>query len=145
MSVYSEYKHGYIDKFDFDNYTDPCDYPDEPEEGGETMRLIDADALLHEIGEPKKSPWYNENYCGMFSTRKEAVEIIEDLCINDAPTVDAVEVTRCNACRFGYPRFWTSYGEYRCLRFRNDIFKGDHFCAWGEPSDLFCGIREAEE
>ena len=54
------------------------------------MRLIDADALLHEIGELKKSPWYNENYCGMFSTRKEAVEIIEDMCIKDAPTVDAV-------------------------------------------------------
>lgn len=64
------------------------------------MRLIDADALLHEIGELKKSPWYNENYCGMFSTRKEAVEIIEDLCINDAPTVDAVEVVRCKDCKW---------------------------------------------
>lgn len=53
------------------------------------MRLIDADALLHEIGELKKSPWYNKNYCGMFSIRKEAVEIIEDMCIKDAPTVDA--------------------------------------------------------
>ena len=51
------------------------------------MRLIDADALLLEIAELKKSPWYNDNYWG-YSIRKEAVEIIEDLCIKTAPTVE---------------------------------------------------------
>ena len=58
------------------------------------MRLIDADALLHEIEELKKSPWFNDDsYPGSHSVRKEAVEIIEDLCIKDAPTVDAVKAT----------------------------------------------------
>ena len=52
------------------------------------MRLIDADALLEGIAELKRSPWY-ENYSGRFF-RKEAVEIVEDLCIKKAPTVDVV-------------------------------------------------------
>lgn len=56
------------------------------------MRLINADALLHEIEELKKSPWFNDDsYPGSHAVRKEAVEIIEDLCIKDAPTVEKLE------------------------------------------------------
>ena len=63
------------------------------------MRLIDADALLHEIGELKKSPWYNDNTNGARVIRSEAVSIIEQVCIQDAPTIDAVEVVRCKDCK----------------------------------------------
>ena len=57
------------------------------------MRLIDADMLLDEIGKLKKSPWYNNSYSGERIIRKEAVEIVEDLCIKEAPTVDAVPIS----------------------------------------------------
>ena len=46
---------------------------------------------------------------------------------------DAVEVTRCKDCRFGYLRGGWTTTQYRCQKFSNDIFSGDHFCAWGEP------------
>ena len=71
------------------------------------MRLIDADALPQ--------------------GRVEWEDIV------GATTVEAVEVTRCNECRFGYPRGGWTYNEYRCHKFPSDIFSGDHFCAWGEP------------
>ena len=73
------------------------------------MRLIDADALLLEIAKLKRSPWFNDDsYPGSHAVRKEAVEIIEDLCIKDAPTVDRPQgkwkhesdcgITKCNKC-----------------------------------------------
>lgn len=65
------------------------------------QRLIDADHLLHEIAELQKSPWYNTgkeidpNFPHMhigYLERKEAVEIVRDLCIKQEPTVDAEPV-----------------------------------------------------
>lgn len=59
------------------------------------MRLIDADALLKEIEELKKSPWFNygRGACnplhGLYLERKEAVEMVEDICIKQAPTIKA--------------------------------------------------------
>lgn len=50
-------------------------------------RLIDADKLLKDIAELKQSPWFNSKYG--YADRKEAVEIIEDLCIKKEPTIDA--------------------------------------------------------
>lgn len=61
------------------------------------MRLIDADAVLTAIEEIMKSPWYNRGKTGhgedagfmhaAYLERKEAVEVIRDLCIKGAPTV----------------------------------------------------------
>lgn len=98
-------------------------------------RLVDADKLADEMDtlleEARKA-------LGDITETEDAPKVDAWLtliydAITNAEEIDAVEVTRCNECRFGYPRFWASYGEYRCQRFRNDIFKGDHFCAWGEP------------
>lgn len=55
------------------------------------MRLIDADDLLEEINKLKKSPWFNEGkelVTLSYIARKEAVEVIEDLCIKQQPTVE---------------------------------------------------------
>lgn len=63
------------------------------------MRLIDADEILTGIEELKTSPWATEPY--MFHHElavKEALEIVRDLCVNQAPTVDAVPVVRCKDC-----------------------------------------------
>lgn len=93
------------------------------------MRLIDADALLHEIEELKKSPWFNDDsYPGSHAVRKEAVEIIEDLCIKDAPTVDAVEVVRCKDCEN-----WD--GEEHWCSIRDSYgwdYKPNDFCSYGD-------------
>lgn len=65
------------------------------------MRLIDADEILTGIEELKISPWATEPY--MFHHElavKEALEIVRDLCVNQAPTVDAVPVVRCTDCWF---------------------------------------------
>jgi hypothetical protein len=43
--------------------------------------------LLEEIALLKKSPWFNENNNGSKVIRKEAVEIVEDVCIKREPSV----------------------------------------------------------
>ena len=87
------------------------------------MRLIDVDALIVDAS------FYDDEVDkaghGRFYYSVEQ--------ISNAPTVDAVEVTRCNECRFGYPRGGWTYNEYRCHKFPSDIFSGDHFCARAEP------------
>lgn len=95
------------------------------------MRLIDADALLQEVDELKKSPWFNKNYDWARFVCNETMEIIESLCIDAAPAVDAVEVVRCGQCRnysvddpddltCGYCGYWFDY------HYEND------FCNYGE-------------
>lgn len=72
------------------------------------MRLIDADALMDDINELKKSPWYNNAFRidflsdinGSRVVRSEAIDIVQRLCIDDAPTIDAVEVVRCEDCKY---------------------------------------------
>ncbi len=54
-------------------------------------RLIDADALLAEIECLKRSPWYESDIMGSYVVRKDAVGMIEDLCIKKAPTVIEAE------------------------------------------------------
>ena len=49
--------------------------------------LIDREHLLSEIAELKKSPWFNEDYLGSKLVRKEAIEIVEDLCIKKEPGI----------------------------------------------------------
>lgn len=61
------------------------------------MRLIDADSVLKGIDELKQSPWFNrgkevvESDPGFqhigYLERKEAVEVVRDLCIRQEPTV----------------------------------------------------------
>nr|DAJ18317.1 MAG TPA: zinc-ribbon domain protein [Myoviridae sp. ct5FH28] len=54
---------------------------------------IERDLLLAEIKELKKSPWYNGGY-GTYerNIRREAIDIIVDLCIRPAPAVDVQEI-----------------------------------------------------
>lgn len=63
------------------------------------MRPIDADALIKEIKDLKESPWFNtgkernsDAWLDVphlnFLTRKEAVIMVVELCINEAPTLE---------------------------------------------------------
>ena len=74
------------------------------------MRMIDADALFEDC---------------MFSSLDFELGLKE--FINDAPTIDAVPVTRCKACK---ERDETGWCE-PVLMYTQDMF----FCAWGERKD----------
>lgn len=89
------------------------------------MRLIDADKILTGIEEIKISPWATESY--MFPHElavKEALEIVRDLCVNQAPTVDAVIVVRCKECVHRIIDKDFMSGHYCTLRH----FNGGRFC-----------------
>ena len=69
------------------------------------MRLIDADALLAE---------YDRQHEGEPGKARKLIE--------DAPTVDAVEVVRCKDCKHRYSDSWCEYVD------DDDNF----YCARGE-------------
>ena len=62
------------------------------------MRLVDKDDILKDIEDLQKSPWYNDGEdveSGrrlQYNIRKEAVEIVRDMCVKVAPIIDAIPV-----------------------------------------------------
>ena len=105
------------------------------------MRLIDADALYKSFGasgncnncplDAYKCQYYNEHTLMEFCER-----------IDDAPTVDAVEVVRCKDCyycvtekSFGkvyhYCEAFEQYAEGDLIGVSLQV-NPDHFCSWGE-------------
>lgn len=87
------------------------------------MRLIDADALTKEIKMDIEDVGLQER---MIFHR-----------INDAPTVDAVEVVRCKDCKHAH---MTYGGECKyCDMWEEDgealYLDGDFFCAYGERKE----------
>lgn len=86
------------------------------------MRLIDADALG--IGNANKGVFDKPSYADGWNS---AIAIIED-----APTIDAVEVVRCKECIFRVEK--REFGDLQCHIF--DIpMKFDDFCSYGERKE----------
>ena len=77
-------------------------------------RLIDADALLAE---------YDRQHEGEPGKARKLIE--------DAPTVDAVEVVRCKDCK--YLMFSDCYGE--CGQGHMGIVSPYDFCSYGERKE----------
>lgn len=93
------------------------------------MRLIDADALKEVICDNvyPVTDYFNSRDYGMFWTGG-----IEK-AINEAPTIDAVEVVRCKDCRYNWV---TSYNhgvqdEPRC-KFTSYNLSLNDYCSKGE-------------
>lgn len=90
------------------------------------MRLIDADELAKKWTIESPEP-YNT----------DAVEVLDS--IREAPTVDAVVVTRCKDCK--YLRVWNQKDLYAFCPKTNFVFlpfQADtrtHFCSLGEPKE----------
>ena len=81
------------------------------------MRLIDADSLKEGIKELKRSPWYNNDINPSWRQGiKDAVHVIETLCIDKEPTVYALPVIRCRDCKHytkeGHVRCWNPHGMH---------------------------------
>ena len=88
-------------------------------EKGEKMRLIDADEL--ESGEVI-IPTENGGY--------EYVEVFYKDDVDNAPTVDAVEVVRCKDCI----HYWNRNGVCDAHIDLIDV-DDDCYCSWGERKD----------
>ena len=90
------------------------------------MRLIDGDELAKKWTIASPEP-YNT----------DAVEVLDS--IREAPTVDAVVVTRCKDCK--YLRVWNQKDLYAFCSKTNFVFlpfQADtrtHFCSYGEPKE----------
>lgn len=62
--------------------------------------LIDRIHLLAEIKKLQKSPWYNLGKDNMvvlrslYNERKEAVEVVRDLCVNDESAITEQEIVK---------------------------------------------------
>lgn len=64
---------------------------------------IEREALLKEVDNLKKSPWYNDDYgFGTKQARHDGVECVVDLCIKQAPAADVVEVVHGEWIAHGY-------------------------------------------
>ena len=75
--------------------------------GGRMSRYIDRDLILAGIEAIKKSPWYNGdngNYESLI--RREAVDIVTELCIKQAPAADVAEV---------------KHGEWKIEEYKNHL------------------------
>ena len=110
------------------------------------MRLIDADAIIK-----KQREIMETMYCSTIPELKKHMSIDDDLSIyihcmeqfsrakqfyhglrgilENAPTVDAVPVTRCKDCKFRNDRL------YCRLRKEPVIVTNTDFCSYGKPKE----------
>ena len=107
------------------------------------MRLIDANALRNRMlnyYECVNEHTSKSTYTGETLMDYEVADMIED-CIENAPTVDAVEVVRCKDCKHYHPRCQSVHWEGKknmCCRSANVHTKPDDFCSYGERKDNGC-------
>ena len=102
-----------------------------------SKRLIDANALIADIAkrycEPCKAEGkdYHEVACRACWVDDMRIEI------EDAPTVDAVEVVRCKDCKWYQIRqFDNGTPKYDCRKTHALLdVKQDDFCSYGERKD----------
>ena len=106
------------------------------------QRLIDANALKKSIEELKRSPWFNSVLnLSWHAGIKEAVEVVERLCIDKAPTIDAVPVRHGKWIHRGC-------GIFACSKCGKDV--GLNVYTGEKASERFrfcpnCGARMDEE
>ena len=93
------------------------------------MRLIDRDSLKHQIIET-----YEYEFPTASGAFDEFVTKIIPNIINNAPTVDAVEVVRCKDCKHnGTWQCHMEYDEYHPeADMHRDMHGDDDFCSYGE-------------
>lgn len=92
------------------------------------MRLIDADWVLGHLKPYEQS---DEEWSVTGGT---ALRLIHR-AVDNAPTVDAVVVTRCKGCKYAYINsFAVSSGEALCT-LSGKPMQQDDFCSYGEPKE----------
>ena len=98
------------------------------------LRLIDADELMwhkSSLVEPRDKtvsmgkPISQDEVCAYRLGWNDAIDAI----IENAPTVDAVEVVYCKDCKSAERKY-----KWYCVK-RQNIVNDDDFCSWGERKD----------
>lgn len=100
------------------------------------MRLIDADSLMKRLEMAEScEDCPSANSSGPCSNHKRTWEICQ--AIEEAPTVDAVEVVRCEECRW-YDKS-TASGTYEPIAYKCILHQrftiGIQFCSDGERQE----------
>ena len=98
------------------------------------MRLIDADELKAKV-EAKVEHRVNENDYEFGGN--QALDYVADILIDEAPTIDAVQVVRCKDCKhyeFADNRAFGLPVKY-CDWFGFEDVDDDDFCSRGERRD----------
>ena len=104
------------------------------------MRLIDAEHLYNEVEKLKESPWFNDNTNGARIIRREAINIVEDLCICKEPTVCDIEQIRAEIEQLSGNKY--EVADYQGNRYAyEDISKADVL----QIIDKYTGGMSAEE
>ena len=86
-------------------------------------RLIDANALLmNEVKRCGSIPTIGSGYLNETSFKR---------ILDDAPTVDAVEVVRCKDCKYRHDSCFAGKGKIYCDKIRV-YFPLDGYCCYGE-------------
>lgn len=105
------------------------------------MRLIDADSLKSKV-EAMVIHKFNES--DYEYGRNQAFDYVADILIDDAPTIDAVEVVRCRDCihwfphtQCGFDEDCDEYHDYCGLLIPDDDYyayrrKANDYCSYGE-------------
>jgi hypothetical protein len=104
------------------------------------VRLIDANALRKRMFSYYSCVDENsskEYYKGETLMSYEVADMIED-CIDNAPTVDAVEVVRCKDCTYcdkAFDDYWCNYHWNYVPPIKPKQTREDGFCHNGEKKD----------
>ena len=88
------------------------------------MRLIDADRAMEIVcnqGIAHPNAYHLTNYAM--------------LILQEAPTVDAVEVMRCKDCKYGEVDNADFHDQYLCHISGSDWNCGNHFCSYGKRKE----------
>ena len=105
------------------------------------MRLIYAEEVLNNIDELEKSPWFR-SYLNKaeFLIRKEAIEVVRDLCVRTAKTVDPVNHGHWNKSGFGWRCSECGARDDEAFFFRKEcgIILYSEYCR-------VCGAKMSEE
>ena len=96
---------------------------------------IEREAVLKEVEELKKSPWYNDDFgFGTKQARHDGVACVVDLCIKQVPVADVVEAVRCKDCIYNFKSDVDGY--YVCSAMTNPNYVPlNHFCGYGERKE----------
>ena len=96
------------------------------------MRLIDADELKTKV---EAMVVHRVNESDYDFGRNQAFDYVADILIDDAPTIDAVEVVRCKDCRWWNGSKETMHNNHLCRnwsKFGSINTSADDFCSYGE-------------
>lgn len=85
---------------------------------------ISREHLLEEIASLKESPWFKDDTNCAMAIRKEAIEIVEDLCIRKEPSINSQKIGHW--IKYSIPRCGEQH--YKCTSCGYYI----NFGQWGE-------------